>query len=93
MTSFAAEKDTPRPTVDVDEAALVCDSAVYHKRKKALRSRFRISQKLTRIIKEWRLKQIDLISRIDKCSKKKAKPEAEDPIPYDKSFIFYCLKK
>ena len=91
MTSFAAEKDTPRPTVDVDDAALVCDSAVYHKRKKALRSRFRISQKLTRIIKEWRLKQIDLISKIEKCSKKKAKPEAEDPTPYEKTFIFYCV--
>lgn len=93
MTSFAAEKDTPRPTVDVDDADLVCESALYEARKKTLRSRFRISHKLTRVIKDWRLKQIDLISKIDKCSKKKAKTEAEDPTPYEKSFIFYCLEK
>ena len=92
MTSLA-DKQTPRPTVEVDDAALVCDSKVYFQRKKALRSRFRISHKLTRIIKEWRLKQIDLICKIEKCSKKKAKPDAEDPTPYEKTFIFYCLKK
>ena len=91
MTSFAAEKDTPRPTVEVDDAALVCDPVIYNKRKKTLRSRFRICHKLSRVIKDWRLKQIDLISKIDKCSKKKAKPEAEDPTPYEKTFIFYCV--
>ena len=91
--SVAAKKDTPRPTVNVDDADLVFNSVLYEARKKAFRSRFRISHKLTRIIKIWRLKQIDLISKIDKCSKKKAKTEAEDPTPYEKSFIFYCLKK
>lgn len=89
--SSLADKQTPRPTVEVDDAALVCDSKVYFERKKAFRSRFQISHKLTRIIKEWRLKQIDLICKIEKCSKKKAKPDAEDPTPYEKTFIFYCL--
>lgn len=90
--SVAAKKDTPRPTVNVDDADLVFNSVLYEARKKAFRSRIRISHKLTRIIKVWRLKQIDLISKIDKCSKKKAKTEAEDPTPYEKSFIFYCVR-
>ena len=90
MTSLA-DKQTPRPTLEVDDAALVCNSALYYERKKALRSRVRISHKLSRVIKEWRLKQIDLISKLEKCSKKKAKPDSEDPSPYEKTFIFYCL--
>ena len=88
MLDGTTKEATPRPTVNVDEA---CCSATTKQRKEALRKRIRISHALTRQMWIYRELQWHLMQTAKKCTKKQAKVWSDDPDPYEKSYVFYCV--
>jgi hypothetical protein len=86
--TMKGEINTPRPTIIVDDA--YC-SALATQRRKQLRKKLRVSRTFNHVIRVYRTLQRDLTRTHEKCSKKEAKSLAEDPDPYEKGYIFYCL--
>ena len=79
---------TPRPTIDVDMK--ICNDVVI-KRHKDLRKKIHASHDLRRVIRNYRDLQINLMYAKHSCSKKAAKKYSEDPDPYEKGYVFYCV--
>lgn len=79
---------TLRPTINVDGD--YC-SVIDKQRAKALRKKIRISHTLTRQVQTYRELQWYIMQTTHNCTKKQAKVWSEDPDPYDKSYVFYCL--
>jgi len=83
------EITTPRPTIDVD-----CDycSTLAELRRKALRKKIHMSHSSGHITRNYReLQQMIMRKEMD-CSKKQAKIYSVDPSPYERDYVFYCLK-
>lgn len=79
---------TPRPIIDVDGA--YC-SAINKKRQHTLRTKFHTPHSARRVVNAYRQLQLELIRNDLKCSKKEAKLHSEDPSPYEKTHVFFCL--
>ena len=88
MADGTTKEVTPRPVIDID--ADYC-SATVKARTNLLRKRIRISHALTRQMWVYRILQWDIIKTGNKCSMKQAKIWSEDPDPYEKTYVFYCL--
>ena len=88
-TRIARLMSTTRPVIDVDTAS--CE-VVNKARRKLLRSRLHASHALRRVVREYRNAQITLMRTKFRCSKKDAISHSEDPDPYQKAYIFYCVK-
>lgn len=88
MCDGTTKEVTLRPTINVDGD--YC-SAIDKQRAKALRKRIRINHVITRHVRIYRELQWHIIQTTQKCTKKKAKAWSEDPDPYDKSYVFYCV--
>ena len=88
MLDGTTKEVTLRPTVNVD--ANYC-SATNKQRKDTLRKRIRISHALTQQMRIYKELQWHLMQTSQKCTKKQAKIWSEDPDPYEKSYVFYCL--
>jgi hypothetical protein len=88
MFDGTTKEVTLRPTVNVDEVSC---SATIKQRKDTLRKRIRISHALTRQMWVYRELQWHLMETTKKCTKKQAKIWSEDPDPYEKSYVFYCV--
>jgi hypothetical protein len=80
---------TPRPTLDVD--TLTFSLELYNQRRKALRSKVRNSHAVTRHVNLYRTLQHAIFCKEFGYTKKAAKSAAEDPSPYEKGYIFYCV--
>jgi len=80
---------TPRPTIDVD-----CDycSTLVEVRRKALRKKIRMTRSSGYITRTYRELQQVIIRKEMECSKKQAKIWSVDPSPYERDYVFYCLK-
>jgi len=88
MYSMASELTTPRPTVNVDE---VYCSALAEQRRKKLRKKLRTSRSFNHVVRVYRAMQRDLTWSREGCSRREAKSLSEDPDPYERGYIFYCL--
>lgn len=88
MADGTTKEVTLRPTIDVDTD--YCP-ATCKARTKTLRKRIRISHALTRQMWVYRALQWNIIKTGNKCSMKEAKVLSEDPDPYEKTYVFYCL--
>ena len=88
MADGTTKEVTPRPTIDVEED--YC-SATAKARIKTLRKRIRISHALTRQMWAYKALQWHIIKTGNNCSMKQAKDWSEDPDPYEKTYVFYCL--
>lgn len=76
---------TPRPTVDVDLAEVSSDRI--RKEHPLLDSSFWSDT----VLDSFRQLQLQRILKMNRCSHKEALEMAEDPDPYAKDYIFYCL--
>jgi PP-loop superfamily ATP-utilizing enzyme len=88
MCDGTTKEVTPRPTVNVDGE--YC-AETNKQRAKALRKKIRISHEVTRQVRIYRELQWHIMQTTHLCTKKQAKAWSEDPDPYDKTYVFYCL--
>ncbi len=79
---------TARPTIDVETK--ICNELV-NKRYKEFRKKLHASHGLRRVVRIYRDLQINLMYAKHSCSKKAAKEYSEDPDPYEKGYVFYCV--
>lgn len=76
---------TPRPTIDVDIAEMSEDRP--RKEHPLISASFWCDT----VVDSFRDLQLQRILRVKQCNYKEAKEIAEDPDPYDKEYLFYCL--
>ena len=84
----APPASTPRPVLDVDTA---CDQEMINRRAAAISPYTNASYNAYRVISEFRYLQTVLIQNCRRCNQVKALELAEDPSPYTREYIFYCL--
>ena len=89
MLDGTTKEVTLRPTVDVEGEY---SYELYKQREKALRKKIRVNRALTQQTRIYRELQWQIMLTNESCTKKEAKAWSEDPDPYDKSYVFYCLK-
>lgn len=85
MAPLPQPPPTPRPTIDVDVAEDSKDRP--RKEHPLLDATFWCDT----VVDSFRDLQLQRILRIKRCGYKEAKEIAEDPDPYDKEYLFYCL--
>jgi len=88
MADGTTKEVTLRPTIDVE--SIFCPETD-KMRAKAIRKKIRISHELTRRMWFYRDIQRHMMEITEKCTMKEACALSEDPDPYDKSYVFYCL--
>ena len=79
---------TERPVVDT---APVYNAALVETRAAILRWRTRSPPSVEKVVEKFREAQIKKIGNLLGSSLEVAEAEAEDPSPYDKEHLFYCL--
>jgi len=83
---------TPRPVLDLNVSY---NDALGETREAILRWRTRSPPSLAsaaeKVVEAFRTAQVQKISRVCRFSLEKAVEAAEDPSPYDKEHLFYCL--
>ena len=83
-----ALETTERPVLDMDTSY---NLALAETRAAILRWRTRPTPDVERVIEAFRVAQIKKIGHVCGSSREAAEAEAEDPSPYEKEHIFYCL--
>lgn len=81
---------TPRPTIKTD-----CDEYNYTLMKvrlAKLRQHIHSSHENRRVFRLMRELQIQKFIECNKVTKKRAREMLEDPNPYEKDYLFYCVK-
>ena len=76
---------TPRPSIDVDAAEASLDRPT--KEHPLLSSSYWCDV----VVDSFRELQLQKIMRVKRCGYTEAKEIAEDPDPYEKEYLFYCL--
>lgn len=76
---------TPRPTIDVDLAEEASD------RPTTEHPLLTASFWCDTVVDSFRQRQLQRIMKMKRCSYKEGIEQAEDPDPYEKEYIFYCL--
>lgn len=79
---------TARPVLDMDTSY---NLALGETRAAILRWRTRATPDVERVVDAFRAAQIKKIGQLLGSSREAAEAEAEDPSPYEKEHIFYCL--
>jgi len=76
---------TPRPSIDVDAAEASPDRPT--KENPILSASYWCDV----VVDSFRELQLQKIMRVKRCGYKEAKEIAEDPDPYEKEYLFYCI--
>lgn len=76
---------TPRPTIDVDAAEASLDRPT--KEHPLLSASYWCDV----VVDSFRELQLQKIMRVKRCGYTEAKEIAEDPDPYEKEYLFYCI--
>lgn len=79
------QSPTPRPTIDVDAAEASLDRPT--KEHPLLSASYWCDV----VVDSFRELQLQKIMRVKRCGYTEAKEIAEDPDPYEKEYLFYCI--